>query len=84
MCQLCALIDYPIADCWRPCYHPQAKQKAKGLIPTTPRGGFSDEDFSQQQKVNDLLGIIRRQREAIARLKATQNPDSPPRFEGVE
>lgn len=81
MCDQCAEIDYAIADCWRPCYVPHRSSR---VLPATPRGGFSDEDYSQQQKINDLLATIKRQREEISTLKAIRNPkDSRESFEGV-
>lgn len=83
MCDRCRLIDYPIADCWRPCYVPPSKPR--GFIPATPAGGFSDEDYSAQTKINTLLAIIRKQREEISTLKVLRVPrdDSRESFEGV-
>ena len=85
MCDRCTLIDYPVSDCWRPCYHPLQKQKPKGWIPTVPRGGFDEEDFDAQQRVQILLSVIRTQRSEISILKAKLSPpDSRDSFEGVE
>lgn len=91
MCDKCVNIDYPIADSiWLPCGGPPdrygARNRPPGYIPTTPRGGFSDEDFSMQEKVNRLMARIRTQQEEIARLRAKQQPPDPgtPGFEGVE
>lgn len=35
MCDRCALLDYPVADCWRPCYVPPLRGRTvppPGLI----------------------------------------------------
>lgn len=84
MCDRCADLDYAVADCWRPCYVP--RPKPPGYIPTTPRGGFSDEDYDMQAKVDGLISTIRRQGETIRTLKAKQEParDARNSFEGVE
>lgn len=82
MCEKCLDIDYPVADCWRPCYVPRRRTS---VIPATPRGGFSDEDYDHQHKVNTLMATIRQQRSEIATLKAVHSrPDSRDSFEGVE
>ncbi len=81
MCDQCTNIDYQVADCWRPCYMP--RPKPKGYIPTSR--GFSDEDFDAQQKINNLMAIIRAQRSEISTLKTSTNKtDSRDSFEGVE
>lgn len=82
MCERCAEIDYPIADCWRPCYVP--RPRPDGFIPVSR--GFSDEDFDMQLKLNHLMAIIRKQREEISGLKEKVTPreDSRESFEGVE
>ncbi len=81
MCERCADLDYQVADCWRPCYVPRARPK--GFIPVSR--GFSDEDFDAQNKINNLMAIIRGQRAEISTLKATQTKDdSRDSFEGVE
>ena len=82
MCDRCADLDYQVADCWRPCYVP--RPKPKGFIPTSR--GFSDEDFDMQLKVNNLMAVIRKQREEISSLKVKAAPreDSRESFEGVE
>lgn len=87
MCDRCADLDYAVADCWRPCYVPRARSTE--YIPTTPRGGFSDEDLSAQEKINKLVAIIKRQREEISSLKAIHDRTAQPlksrnSFEGVE
>lgn len=84
MCEKCDLIDYPVADVWRPCYVPRVQPRVI-VMPPTPRGGFSDEDYDQQQKINSLMAIIRAQRAEISTLKAAQvKPDSLDSFEGLE
>ncbi len=83
MCTACTLIDYPVDDCWRPCYVPPTQ--SRGWIPTTPIGGFSDEDYDAQHKINQLMATIRAQRAEISTLKATTHrTDSRDSFEGVE
>jgi hypothetical protein len=57
--------------------------KPKGFIPLV--GGFSDEDYDAQLKINTLMAIIRRQRGEIATLKAQQQrTDSRDSFEGID
>jgi hypothetical protein len=81
MCLACRDWDFSVAECWRPCYVPHKK----AVIPTTPRGGFSDEDYDAQHKINGLMATIRAQRAEISTLKATHKPqDSRDSFEGVE
>ena len=90
MCTRCeSEIDYPVADCWRPCYIPTGRthlpQDRSKRIPPTPRGGFSDEDYDAQHKINQLMAIIRSQRTEISTLKAiSHRTDSRDSFEGVE
>ena len=85
MCDRCALIDYPVESCWRPCYNPQQTQKSKGWIPTVPRGGFDEEDFDIQARLQMLMNVIRTQRREISGLKAKlHQDDSRDSFEGVE
>lgn len=86
MCDLCMLIDYPVAECWRPCYTPHHRQKPRGYIPTTPRGGFDEADFAARQRIADLLAVIRRQRREISELKRRPPTDraTGSAYEGVE
>ena len=85
MCDRCALLDYPVAECWLPCYEPRQRTRPRWYIPTTPRGGFDEEDFDAQQRIQSLLSVIRKQRSEISGLKATiHQDDSRDSFEGVE
>ena len=82
-------IDFPVADCWRDHYAAQGLTYPSGRKPRSqappPRLGFSDEDYSQQQKINDLLATIKRQREEISSLKAQLHPEPKTKaFEGAE
>ena len=80
-------IDFPVADCWRDHYAAQGLTYPSGRKerPQPTRPGFSDEDYSQQQKINDLLATIKRQREEISSLKVQLHPEkSDTRFEGAE
>jgi len=83
MCERCVDWDFKHAACWAPCYVPAAKPK--GWIPATPRGGFSEEDYDVQKRVDSLMAILRKQCQEIAALKAKQAPahDSRDSFEGV-
>lgn len=81
MCTRCDDLDYPVADCWRPCYVPPMRRKE----PMPVSRGFSDEDYDAQLKINNLMAIIRQQRGEISTLKASQpQPDSRDSFEGLE
>lgn len=81
MCDRCLTIDYAVADCWRPCYLPSKR----AIIPATPRGGFSEDDYDAQFKINRLMAVIRAQRAEIAVLKATQLPtNSHESLEGID
>lgn len=81
MCDRCVDIDYPVADCWRPCYVP----RTRATRPLTLQSGWSDEDDDLQVRLRTLLAVIRSQRAEIASLTATAiRPDSRESFEGVE
>jgi hypothetical protein len=55
------------------------------LPPVTPNHSPSDYEYDSQMKINDLMAIIRRQRQDIAALRASQQPaHSRESFEGVE
>lgn len=87
MCERCDLIDYKVADIWRPCYVPPNKRaQAPGYIPTTPRGGFDDKDMAQLETIHRLSAIIRQQKAEIAALKAQQKQNKPDAqaFDGPE
>lgn len=82
MCERCDLIDYKVADIWRPCWVPP--KRSPGYIPTTPRGGFDEDDFERQNTVRRLSAIIRQQKAEIAALKAQQERKKPAAFDGPE
>lgn len=87
MCDQCLDLDYPVADCWRPCYAPRQRgyQPITGQIHPTPRGGFSDEEYDAQLKINTLMAVIRAQRVEMATMKATpQRTERRESFEGLE
>lgn len=76
MCDLCDLIDYPVADCWRPCYVPALKPTQ---MPLLPRGAWSDESEILQQTVSDLI----RQVKAL-RYELKHHPQPKITDEGIE
>ena len=90
MCDRCANIDYPIGDSiWLPCGGPADRytSRRRGVLPPiTPNSSHSDHDYDRQTKINDLMSIIRRQRDEISSLKVKAAPrdDSRESFEGVE
>lgn len=85
-------IDFPCSDTWAAWYAEQGLTASfvrchrRPVIPTTPRGGFDEADYSTQDHISRLLLIIRQQRREIATLKASQikPEDSRASFEGVE
>ena len=91
MCHLCDLIDYPVADCWRPCYVPG--QKAKDVRDIRKHSG--QDYFESAETIATLQTIIKQQRarqtdlerenEAL-RLRAAPNGQDASRqsFEGIE
>lgn len=80
MCDRCLDLDYAVADCWRPCYVPPRRS-----APIQVSRGFSDEDYDAQQKITNLMAVIRAQRTEISTLKAAQTrADSRESFEGLE
>lgn len=92
MCQLCDLIDYPVADCWRPCYVPN-HPKANVLRAIQKNSG--QDYFESAETIATLQTIIKQQRtrqtalerenEAL-RLRAAPQADDDSResFEGLE
>lgn len=91
MCAKCDMIDYMVADCWRPCYQPPPQPR--NFIPTSPRGGFDDEGWAYQHKINALIdkikrlerenGELRKQLEYIEQQRHQQQSKAK-RFEGLE
>lgn len=84
MCAQCDLIDYPVADCWRPCYQP-------GRRSTLPPAGriFNQDDFDAQRTIDVLRAALKAsQREAVQlryRVEAIQSKKSTEaHFEGAE
>lgn len=60
MCEKCELIDYGVADCWRPCYQPSRKSH----LPV-PGRIFNQDDFAAQQTIETLrLSLRAAQQEA--------------------
>lgn len=62
MCERCDLIDYPVADVWRPCWQPHQKP-VKVLI---------DDGRSLAQELKDAQRIIQQQADAIRHLQAVE------------
>lgn len=51
MCDKCDLIDYPVADCWRPCSVPPRRQAAP------PRPDLGEDHY----KAQDIIWALRKQ-----------------------
>lgn len=66
MCDHCALIDYRVADCWRPCYVPPRATHAM------PRPGriYNEDDFAAQESLTILRQTLLHQQKQIGQLKA--------------
>ena len=62
MCERCDLIDYPVADVWRPCWQPRSKP-IKVLI---------DDGRSFATELKDAQRIIHQQAEVIRHLHAIE------------
>ena len=62
MCHLCDLIDYPVADVWRPCWQP-SHPPFKVKIP-------NEEDFEAAKIIQEQRQTIRGQQRRIDRLIA--------------
>lgn len=76
MCERCDLIDYPVADLWRPCWQP-SRAPVKVLI---------DDGRVLAHELKDAQRIIQQQAEAIRHLQSlerwphlaeTQTPQTP-------
>lgn len=87
MCQSCLDIDYPVADCWRPCYvSPPRKTPILGL---TPGRIYNEADFESDITIRTLRQTLLAQGRHLKRLRAenaalkTQRTDGPPPFEGI-
>ena len=66
MCQHCELIDYPVAECWRPCSVPGSKARAVREI----RKDSGQDYFESAETIAALRTIITQQRTTITRLAA--------------
>ena len=62
MCERCDLIDYPIADIWRPCWQPHQKP-VKVMI---------DDGRSLAKELKDAQRIIQQQADAIRHLQSLE------------
>lgn len=51
MCEHCAEIDYPVADCWRPCYVPPRRHEPR------PRRDLGEDHYQAQE----LIWALRKQ-----------------------
>ena len=78
MCQRCNDIDYPVADCWRPCYVPpgrsrDSKRSPRGLIPLwTDESDALRATIERLEKENHLLTL------ALSQLRAGSRPSASP------
>lgn len=91
MCALCDLIDYPVADCWRPCYVPN--QNARDIRAIRKNSG--QDYFESAQTIETLRTILKQQQfrttqlerenEALRLRTAPHGQDaSRQSFEGIE
>ncbi len=60
MCARCDLIDYPIADCWRPCYVPRPARPSLDVDAMRIHSG--QDHFEAAETIVALRHIIKDQR----------------------
>lgn len=80
MCEKCDLIDYPVADCWRPCYVPprrsvEPRPQQRGLVPL-----WNDHTDELHARIRDLESENLKLQMENLRLQ-TQRHDRTPTYE---
>ena len=83
MCERCGLMDYPVADVWRPCWQPNPTDR-RTAIPLRPIPG--EEAFEPDRVLAIVRAQLKRAEKAVTRLTAenehlkarrTEIPDFP-------
>ena len=67
MCQQCDDLDYPVAQCWRPCYHPSPRRMAAGL----PVAGriYNEQDYEADRVIDTLRQALQERTQTADRLR---------------